>query len=112
MTNNKKRTARKGDGPALSYILANENTAVNLKKQKDIAVLFHPISDPPDTAGRYCALTRTGDIETYDYTVDGGWNTFWDTGAEDIYREHAMTAEQIGIIAWAPAVPGCMEVEE
>lgn len=112
MTTQRKRTARKGDGPALNYILANEKTAVNLKSRKDIAVLFHPISDPPDTAGRYCALTQTGDIETYDYTVDGGWNTFWDTGAEDIYREHAMTAEQIGIIAWAPAVPGCMEVEE
>lgn len=108
----KKRTAHKGDGPALKLSLTYRDCTVNVDlKDEDRVVVFHTIKEPPDTAGRYCALTRTGDIETYDYTVDGGWNTFWDTGAEDIYREHAMTAEQIGIIAWAPTVPGCREVE-
>ena len=102
MTNNKKRTARKGDGPALNYILANENTAVNLKNRKDIAVLFHPISDPPREAGTYNVLTSYGSIHAYD---------FWDDEAGDIYREHGMTVEQIGAIAWCREVPGCREVE-
>lgn len=112
MNTQRKRTARKGDGPALSYILADENTAVNLKNRKDIAVLFHPISDPPREAGTYNVLTSYGSIHVYDFTVDGGWNTFWDEEAGDIYREHGMTAEQIGAIAWCREVPGCWEVEE
>lgn len=111
----KKRTARR-DGPVTNYILANEKTAVNLAAKKDIAVVFHTISDPPQEDGRYCVLTKMGDIETYSFTVLGGWNTHWDTRADDIYREHAMSAEQIGIIAWSETVPGtalgCEEVGE
>lgn len=106
----KKRTARR-DGPVTNYILANEKTAVNLAAKKDIAVVFHPISDPPQEDGTYNVLSYFGGIRFVDYTVSHGWNTSYNKYTGEVYTDHAFTAEEFGLIAWAPAVPGCKEVE-
>lgn len=103
---NEKRTAPKGDSPALSYILANTKTAVNLKAGKDVAVIFHPIARPPKVAGNYNVLTDMGHINNLDFTVDGGWNTHFDEERGEIYDECAMDAERYGFIAWTEKVPG------
>ena len=109
---NEKRTAPKGDSPALSYILANEKTAVNLRAGKDIGVIFHPISQPPKVAGEYNLLHRNGWTTVHDYTVDGGWNTWFDEEMGEIYAERAEDPDQYGWIAWAELVPGCRKEAE
>lgn len=103
----KKRTARKGDGPVTNYILANDKTAVNLEAGKDIGIIFHPISQPPKEAGEYNLLHRNGWTTVHDYTVTGGWNTWYDDEMGEVYTERAEDPDFFGWIAWAEIVPGC-----
>lgn len=100
---NKKRTAAKADGPVTTYILANDNTAVNLAAGKDIAVIFHPITDKLED-GYYNVLDKGGTMIWLSYTREGGWNTFRGFNGE-IWSDTAIEGDQY--IAWAETVPGC-----
>ncbi len=103
----KKRAARR-DGPVTTYILANEKTAVNLATGKDIAVVFHPITDRLED-GYYNVLDKSGTMTWLSYTREGGWNTFRDFDGE-IQSKSAIKGDNY--IAWAETVQGCREVEE
>lgn len=103
----KKRTAAKADGPALYYILANDKTAVNLAAGKDIAVIFHPITDDLEE-GHYNVLDKYGTIMWLGYTKEGGWNTFRGLDGT-IWCDAAIEGDHY--IAWAETVPGIKEAE-
>lgn len=92
MNTQRKRTARKGDGPALGYSVSDRLAVVK----------FRPMDEPPKEAGEYLIVDRFGGINQFDYTVDGGWNTFFDVTAGEIYMESAMPNGPFGALGWAP----------
>lgn len=99
--NNEKKTAPKGDGPALGYSVSDMVAVVK----------FYPMDEPPTEAGEYLLIDRFGGINQLDYTVDGGWNTFFDVTAGEIYMESAMPNGTYGAIGWAPLIRMPEEVQ-
>lgn len=97
-----KRTAHKGDGPALGYSVSDMVAVVK----------FRPMDEPPEEAGEYLIVDRFGGVNQFDYTVDGGWNTFFDVTAGEIYMESAMPNGPFGALGWAPLLRMPEEVEE
>lgn len=97
-----KRTAHKGDGPALKLSLTYGDCTVNIDLEDgDRVMVFRSIKEPPEEAGLYNVITRAGWVYTVEYTVDGGWNTYFDTTVGEIYKEYAMDPEACGFVGWA-----------
>ena len=103
--NNEKRTARKGDGPALKLSLTYRDCTVNVDLKDDVrVVVFHTIKEPPEEAGLYNVIDKAGWIHTMEYTADGGWNTYFDSSIGEIYEEFAMDPETCGFVGWAKVI--------
>jgi len=99
---NEKKTAPKGDGPALGYSVSDMVAVVK----------FRPMDEPPTEAGYYLIVDQLGGINQVDYTVDGGWNTFFDETAGELFEEYAMPDGPYKAIGWAPLLRMPEEVEE
>lgn len=101
MTKEKSGSTRESAQALISnLIIAGSDGSVKLTR----AAVFHPISEPPEAAGTYNVLSDDGYIDHFDYTVEGGWNTFFDYRDGEIFREHALDAEAHGFVAWADRI--------